>query len=96
MTNMKFELVKEQVDLRQYNWFGVGGLARYFSEPKTLGELTEVISWAKKQSLVIRLLGQGANVLISDSGFNGLIIKLDNLNEKYTVKINIKYFMNLR
>lgn len=76
MTNVKLGLVGEQVDLKQYNWFGLGGLARYFSEPKTLGELTEVISWSKNQSLVIRLLGQGANVLISDSGFNGLIIKL--------------------
>lgn len=86
MTNVKLAIIREQVDLKQYNWFGVGGLAHYFSEPKTVEELTEVVNWAKIHSLPARLLGQGANVLISDEGFNGLIIKLallDIVHEDY-------------
>lgn len=86
MTNLRFDLVREQVELKQYNWFGVGGLARYFSEPKTREELTAVLNWAKTHFLPIRLLGQGANVLISDEGFNGLIVKLallDIVHEDY-------------
>jgi UDP-N-acetylmuramate dehydrogenase len=76
MTNVKLAIIREQVDLKEYNWFGVGGLARYFSEPKTLEELKKALSWAKNKNLSVRVIGQGANVLIADEGVFGLVIKL--------------------
>jgi len=56
--------------------FKVGGPARYFAEPKEVDELINMIKFAKQKKLTYFVLGGGSNVLISDKGFDGLLIKL--------------------
>jgi UDP-N-acetylmuramate dehydrogenase len=71
----------KDITLSDKNTFRIGGLARYYFEPSNETEIIEAIHWAQDENLEIFLLGRGSNVLISDNGWNGLVL---NLSEKYS------------
>jgi UDP-N-acetylmuramate dehydrogenase len=66
--------VQENVPLAGYTTFGVGGPARRFVEVSTQEEAAQALAFAREQGLPFFVLGGGSNVLISDSGFPGLVI----------------------
>ncbi len=66
--------IQENIPLNDKNWFATGGPARYFCEPVDALEFQEALQFAKDKNLEIFILGQGANILISDQGFDGLVI----------------------
>lgn len=61
--------------LNTKNWFGTGGPVRFYSEPTTASEFAQALQFADEEQISIFLLGHGANILISDSGYDGLVIK---------------------
>jgi len=67
--------IKKNVSLKDKNWFQTGGDAEYFCEPTTAVEFQEALQFAKDKNLEVTLLGLGANVLISDDGVEGLVIR---------------------
>ena len=73
--------LKVRVDypLKDKNTFKIGGSARFFSEPKDAEELRSLIKSAKKNKIPVYILGAGSNLLISDKGVKGLVIKLNSL-----------------
>ena len=79
ITNSK--LIQEHIPLADKNWFRTGGPARFFVQPNSAQEFQEALIYAQHNKLPIFLLGEGANILISDEGFDGLVIhpKLNNL-----------------
>ena len=69
---MKF---RKNILLKKYTTFKIGGPVKYFFEAKTKKDLIEAIKAAKKLKLSFFILGGGSNLLVSDKGFNGLVIK---------------------
>ncbi len=69
-----FSSIAYNVPLADKNWFQTGGSAKYFCQPKTALEFKQALDFAKEKKLEIFILGQGANILISDQGFDGLVI----------------------
>ena len=69
--------IKENILLAPYTVFKIGGPARFFCEVKDKEDLAEAVSLAKEKSLPVFVLGAGSNVLISDEGFAGLVIKMN-------------------
>ena len=69
--------IQEQVSLAKYTTFKIGGNARYFCAVTSEKELIEAVDLAQKKSLSILVIGGGSNMLISDKGFDGLVIKMD-------------------
>jgi len=67
--------IETNISLNDKNWFRTGGNAAYFCEPATIGEFKQALLYAKTKSLEIVVLGLGANVLISDDGIDGLVIR---------------------
>lgn len=65
------------VELANFTTFNLGGRARYFARVFSLRELKEAIDLARRKELPFFVLGKGSNVLVSDSGFRGLVIKND-------------------
>lgn len=55
----------------------VGGAAKYYVEVSVVEELKQVIKHALAENIKIKILGEGCNVLFSDKGFNGLVIKIN-------------------
>jgi UDP-N-acetylmuramate dehydrogenase len=74
--------VKENILLKKYTTFKIGGPAKYFFIARKKEELIRALKIAKKHSLPSFILGNGSNVLISDKGLKGLVIKLENKNYK--------------
>ncbi|MCA9793002.1 MAG: UDP-N-acetylmuramate dehydrogenase [Candidatus Eremiobacteraeota bacterium] len=67
--------IRENVELAPMTTLGVGGAAQYFSEVKSPAELLETIRWAKHKSQPLYVLGGGSNLLVSDAGFPGLVVR---------------------
>lgn len=67
--------IRQGVSLRDKNWFKTGGLARWYSAPATPQEFQQALDFANSNKLEVFILGEGANILMSDDGFDGLVIK---------------------
>lgn len=72
---------KKNVLLKNYTTYKIGGLAKYFFVAKNKDDLIKAIKTAKELKIPFFILGGGSNVLFSDKGFKGLVIKIqtDNL-----------------
>jgi len=70
------EKIEKNIDLAPLTTFKIGGPAKYFCQIETEKELIQVIKWAKKKKIPYFVIGGGSNLLISDKGFKGLVIKL--------------------
>lgn len=57
--------------------FGLGGPARFFVRVHSTEALTEALGFAEARALPVLVLGGGSNLLVGDSGFSGLVIKLE-------------------
>jgi UDP-N-acetylmuramate dehydrogenase len=69
--------IAENVSLKEYTTFRIGGPARFFVVVKNTIELTDALLFAQQKKLVIFILGGGSNILMSDEGFDGLVIKME-------------------
>jgi len=74
--------IQKNVSLKNYTTFRIGGPAKYFFVAKAKENLIGAIKMAKKMKLPFFVLGGGSNILVSDKGFNGLVIKLQITNYK--------------
>jgi len=70
--------------LKNYATFKIGGEAKYFFVAKTKKDLILAITVAKKLKIPFFILGGGSNLLASDQGYKGLVIKIK--NEKFKIK----------
>ena len=62
--------------MSEHTSFKVGGPARYFVKAESVSDIKEAIAFANKHALPNYILGKGTNLLVSDSGYNGVIIQL--------------------
>lgn len=68
--------IKQDIPLAPLTTFRIGGPAKYFIEVNSKDELLEALTWAKKNKEQFFILAGGSNVLINDSGIDGLVIKI--------------------
>ncbi len=68
--------IQENVPLAPLTTLRVGGEARYFAEIRREDELSGVLEFAKSRELPIFILGGGSNLLVADSGWPGLVLKI--------------------
>ena len=69
--------LKFDSELGRFTTFKTGGLAKYFLKAKSAKAISDSILTAHKHQIPLFLVGGGSNLLISDLGFGGLIIKID-------------------
>ena len=65
------------IPLAELTSFRVGGSARFVLRPQSYEEIRQAIEYAVSVEMPITLLGKGTNILASDSGFDGLVIRFD-------------------
>ena len=80
--------VRENVTLAPYTTMRTGGPAALFAEPRNAQQLTHVHQWAQEKGLPLLILGNGSNLLIADSGFDGLVIHLGRALSEVSVFAN--------
>jgi UDP-N-acetylmuramate dehydrogenase len=79
MINMVTEKIKQNFPLAPLSTYKIGGAAEYFIAAKEKRDLEEAFAFAKEHNLNVTVLGGGSNILISDEGVKGLVIKLEHL-----------------
>ncbi|MHC4221147.1 MAG: FAD-binding protein, partial [Planctomycetota bacterium] len=71
------KIVETDYPLAKLTWYGLGGPADFLIRPQSLEQLQEVIKRCNDNKLTIHMMGFGSNLLISDNGIRGAVIKLD-------------------
>jgi UDP-N-acetylmuramate dehydrogenase len=66
----------EEVPLAPYTTFQIGGPARWFAEAVSEDDIAAGIAFAAERKLPLFILGGGSNLLVSDSGFSGLVLRI--------------------
>jgi UDP-N-acetylmuramate dehydrogenase len=66
----------EHAPLGPRTTMGVGGNARYLVEARDEQQVTEALAWARGRGAPVRVLGGGSNLIVSDDGFDGLVLAL--------------------
>lgn len=64
------------VELAPYTTFGVGGTARWFAEATSEDDVAAGVEFALQRGLRLFVLGGGSNLLVSDEGFPGLVLRI--------------------
>lgn len=65
----------ENISLAPFTTFGVGGPARYFCEPETKKDIEKAYAFARERAIPVFVLGRGSNILVSDAGYGGLVVR---------------------
>lgn len=69
--------IEENRPLAPFTTFGIGGPARWFVEAASEPEILDAVEWAQKRGTPLFVLGGGSNLLISDAGFEGLVLRVN-------------------
>jgi len=67
----------EGKSLASFTTFRIGGNARFFCVVENIEDLKEAVHFAKEKKIPFSTLGGGSNILISDKGFDGLVVKME-------------------
>ena len=67
--------VLEKEPMAKHTSFKIGGPCDFMVFPKTAEELTNILSFAKKEQIRVTVLGNGSNLLVADDGIDGIVIK---------------------
>ncbi|WP_111747420.1 UDP-N-acetylmuramate dehydrogenase [Salinisphaera orenii] len=74
LTKRLGDILTRNVPLAPHTSFGIGGPANFFAEPQTPEALAQCVRVARELGVDYFVLGKGANILIGDRGFDGLVI----------------------
>ena len=74
------ERIKQNEPMKNHTSFKIGGPAEFYIKIISIKELQKILEFAKKEKIKITILGNGSNVLVSDSGIKGIVIRT-NLKE---------------
>lgn len=78
------ERIKENEPMKNHTSFKIGGPAEFFIKINTLEELINIITFCKNNKIALTVVGNGSNLLVTEKGIKGIVIKLE-LKE---IKIN--------
>ena len=75
----------ENVPLKNFCTFGIGGPARYFFTVHNIHEMQQTIVWCRRNEIPYLVLGKGSNCLFDDEGFFGAVIlnKIDFMEQPF-------------
>lgn len=79
-------VIEEGIVLNKHTTFRTGGEAKFFVKAKTDQQIKEAIAFAKEKNLPIFVLGGGSNILVNDSGFRGVVIKIETTGIEFETK----------
>lgn len=73
--------IRENVSFKTLTTYKTGGICKYLVSPKNIDSLIQLLRILKNSNINYKVLGNGSNILVSDDTFNGVVIKLDKLND---------------
>lgn len=85
------ENIQKDAPMKKYTSFKIGGSAEVLIKISTIEELKEIIKYTQKNNIQIFILGNGSNLLVSDDGIKGIVLKIEikKLEIEQTDKIKV-------
>ena len=71
------EIVEPHHAMAPHTWYRLGGPADYFIRPQTVEQLQDVVKRCNDNRIRIHVMGLGSNLLVSDEGVRGAVVKLE-------------------
>lgn len=71
----------EDISLKKYNTYKLDVKAKFLIFPKNNEELKEIVKFVKRNKIKHLILGNGSNVIFSNTYYDGIVIKLDKFND---------------
>lgn len=68
--------IQENIPLAPLTTLQVGGPARYFAHAQSEAEVAEAVAYARERRLPLFVLGGGSNLVVSDDGWPGLVLRI--------------------
>ena len=78
------EQIKKEEPLSRHTTFRVGGPAEYLVTPE-ISQIPDVVALCRQYEIPLTVIGNGSNLLVSDEGFDGIIIELGESMSEITV-----------
>lgn len=79
--NLDLHISKEKISyeepMKNHTSFKVGGPAEVFVKVENEEELQEILSLARNEKIPLVLIGNGSNILVTDKGIRGIVVKID-------------------
>ncbi|MBT3341888.1 MAG: UDP-N-acetylmuramate dehydrogenase [Gemmatimonadetes bacterium] len=69
--------IENDIPLAPLTSLGIGGAARHLAHCTTPAQVCEALEWAGSRSLPVHVLGGGSNTIFADSGFDGLVLRVE-------------------
>lgn len=70
------DILKQDEPLAPLTWLKVGGPAKFLAEPRSVEQLQALVQCCSENDIAAKVLGGGSNLLVSDAGFDGVVIRL--------------------
>lgn len=86
-TNAK--ILKDE-PMKKHTGYGVGGCARFYAQVDSLYGLNRLISLLKAHRAKYKIIGNGTNILVSDLGYDGVIIDLKKLSDIFLKRNEVR------
>jgi UDP-N-acetylmuramate dehydrogenase len=85
--------IEENAPLAPYTTLGVGGPAHFFLKAKTEEQIIGGLQFARKRNCPVFIMGGGSNLVVSDSGYPGMVLKIElsgieSMDEKSGVRVS--------
>lgn len=90
LINFPHAQVSFEQPMKKHTALCVGGNALYYARVDNLFALKLLVELAKSYKVPFKVIGNGTNLLVSDSGYNGLIINLSGLNDVFFKRDNVR------
>jgi UDP-N-acetylmuramate dehydrogenase len=87
--------ILENEMMSRHTTFRIGGPSKFFVKPKTIEKLVQIIKICNKYNIPFFVIGNGSNLLVSDKGYNGMIIQIreDNFSDLKIIKNDENYYI---
>jgi len=78
--------IEKNISLAKFSSLRVGGPADFFARISSIEGLQNALKFARDKKLRILILGAGTNILFSDAGFRGIVLKIENRGVGFATK----------
>ncbi len=78
--------VIKEADMSSYTTFRIGGIADYVVTPENKEQLAKLLHLIKEENVDFVVIGNGSNILVSDNGFDGIVIQLGDKFSSFVIK----------
>lgn len=80
--------IKTNYPLAEQTYFKIGGPAEVYVEIENLKDIVSFITFCRQEQLPLTIIGGASNVIVSDDGIEGVVLKLT--NDTFTVQNNAR------